>query len=117
MARTRLQGSLKFDEILETVEGSPRAAQLHELAPPLQNPRQGRLLNDPEKTLPQDDLNHSGDAFPSEEAGAGQGGTKGPHWNAKGNPHHNPLVPQVNDCVSLGKWRLEITGQDPGVQE
>ena len=82
-----------------------QAAQLHELTHLLWNHEQGRLPNGQGKTLQQDDLNH-GNNIPNQGAGVDQGGTKVPCQNAKGNPHHHPLVPQglvlqVSNCVSI----------------
>ena len=68
---------------------TPVATQLHRLIPPLQNYEEGRWPNSQEKTPQWDGLGHKGN-IPDQGTGAGQGGTKVPHQNAKGNPSHPP---------------------------
>ena len=103
MARAGLQSATSLTRSSRSRRHSQGCSTLQ--THPLQNHRQGKLLNNQEKTPPQDGLDH-GSNVPIWRERADQGSAKGPHWNAKGNPCHHPLVPkglviQVSDCVSI----------------
>ena len=102
------------------VEDASGAAQLCKLTPPLQNHEHRRPPNAHEKILWQDSVDHSSN-IPNWGARADECGTKVPHQNTKGNPHHHPLVLQdlvlqASDCVSICEiWNYWPGPGNPGV--